>query len=148
MRWVRALNGGNRASSGLAGLDEILGGFGGGRLHLVEGRPGTGKTTLGMQFPMAGRDQPEKILFVSMSETRSDLDVIAGAQGWSLDGIENFELASPDAGEGGDKRRTMFRASEVELGEPLADFQDIMSGTPTYVGSQAILSWPRDENSP
>ena len=89
------LSGSDRASSGLASLDEILGGgFVKGRLHLVEGRPGTGKTTLGMQFVLAGRDQNEKVLYVSMSETRDELQAVAGAHGWSLEGVEMCELVA------------------------------------------------------
>jgi circadian clock protein KaiC len=114
------LNGNDRASSGLAGLDEILGGgFALGRLHLVEGKPGTGKTTLGLQFTLAGRDRGEKALYVSMSETRSELQAVAQAHGWLLDGVELCELVPPDAENGDDNRQTMFRPSEVELGETI-----------------------------
>jgi circadian clock protein KaiC len=117
---VRILSGSDRASSGLAGLDEILGGgFVLGRLHLVEGRPGTGKTTLGMHFVLAGRDQHEKVLYVSMSETRDELQAVASAHGWSLEGVEMCELVPPDAEEGDGNRQTMFRPSEVELGETM-----------------------------
>jgi circadian clock protein KaiC len=117
---VRILSGSDRASSGLAGLDEILGGgFVLGRLHLVEGRPGTGKTTLGMHFVLAGRDQHEKVLYVSMSETRDELQAVASAHGWSLDGVEMCELVPPDVEEGDGNRQTMFRPSEVELGETM-----------------------------
>ena len=67
------MNGSDKASSGLSSLDDILGGgYVLGRLHLVEGKPGTGKTTVGMHFALAGRDQHEKVLYVSMSETRED----------------------------------------------------------------------------
>jgi circadian clock protein KaiC len=103
----------------VAGLDEILdGGFVSGRLHLVEGKPGTGKTTLALQFVMAGRDQSEATLYVSMSETRSELQAVVKAHGWSLKGIELCELAPPDlVGEA--NRQTVFRPSEVELGETM-----------------------------
>jgi circadian clock protein KaiC len=114
------LSGSDRASSGLASLDEILGGgFVLGRLHLVEGRPGTGKTTLGMQFVLAGRDQNEKVLYVSMSETRDELHAVANAHGWSLEGVEMCELVPPDTDDGDGNRQTMFRPSEVELGETM-----------------------------
>ena len=117
---VRTLSGSDRAPSGLAGLDDILGGgFVLGRLHLVEGKAGTGKTTLGMQFVLAGRDRGEKVLYVSMSETRDELQAVAVTHGWSLEGIEIFELVPPDAAEGDDNRQTMFRPSEVELGETM-----------------------------
>lgn len=114
------MSGSDRASSGLASLDEILGGgFVLGRLHLVEGRPGTGKTTLGMHFVLAGRDQNEKVLYVSMSETRDELQAVSGAHGWSLKGVEMCELVPPDAEDGDGNRQTMFRPSEVELGETI-----------------------------
>jgi circadian clock protein KaiC len=112
------LSGSERASSGLTDLDEILGGgFVLGRLHLVESRPGTGKTTLGMQFVLAGRDRNEKVLYVSMSETRDELEAVASAHRWSLEGVEMCELVPPDAEDGDGNRQTMFRPSEVELGE-------------------------------
>ena len=113
------LSGNDRASSGLAGLDDILGGgFVRGRLHLLEGRPGTGKTTLAMQFILAGRDRSETVLYVSMSETRSELEAVAAAHGWSLGGIELCELVPPDI-DGATNRQTVFRPSEVELGETM-----------------------------
>src|SRR5260370_8621246 len=108
------------ASSGLVGLDDILGGgFVRGRLRLVEGRAGTGKTTLGMQFILAGRDRGEKVLYITMSETLNELQAVAVAHGWSLEGIEICELVPPDMAEGDDNRQTMFPASEVELGETM-----------------------------
>lgn len=113
------MEGSDRASSGLVGLDSILGGgFVRGRLHLVEGKPGTGKTTLAMQFILAGRDQSETVLHVSMSETRAELESVASSHGWSLDGVEICELTPPDF-EGDSNRQTMFRPSDVELGETI-----------------------------
>src|SRR3981189_764166 len=117
---ARTLNGSDRASSGLTGLDDILGGgLVLGRLHLVEGKAGTGKTTLGMQFILAGRDRGEKVLYITMSETLNELQAVAVAHGWSLDGVKICELVPPDIAEGDDNRQTMFRASEVELGETM-----------------------------
>jgi circadian clock protein KaiC len=119
------VSGSDRTSSGLAGLDEILGGgFVLGRLHLVEGRPGTGKTTLGMHFVLAGRDRNEKVLYVSMSETRDELQAVASAHGWSLERVELCELMPPDAEDGDGNRQTMFRPSEVELGETIRLLSD------------------------
>ena len=113
------MSGKDRVSSGLAGLDNILGGgFVRGRLHLIEGRPGTGKTTLAMQFILAGRDQSETVLYVSMSETRAELEAVAAAHGWSLAGLELCELVPPDI-DGATSRQTVFRPSEVELGETM-----------------------------
>src|SRR5260370_4535459 len=117
---VRTLSGSERASSGVAGLDDILGGgFIPGRLHLLEGKEGTGKTTLGMQFVLAGRDGGEKVLFVSMSESLNELHTVAVAHGWSLGGIELCELVPPDAAESDENRQTMFRPSEVRLVETM-----------------------------
>ena len=116
---ARILKGSDRVSSGFAGLDEILGGgFVRRRLHVVEGRPGTGKTTLAMQFVMAGRDQSETVLYVSMSETRDELQTVANSHGWSLEGIQICELVPPDIA-ADHNRQTMFRSSEVELGETI-----------------------------
>jgi circadian clock protein KaiC len=113
-------SGGERASSGVAGLDDILvGGFIRGHLHLVQGRSGTGKTTLGLQFVLAGRDQGEKVLYVAMSETCDELRLVADSHGWSLDGIEVSELTPPGAEEGDGNRQTVFHPSEVELGETM-----------------------------
>src|SRR5260370_1370271 len=117
---VRTLSGSERASSGVAGLDDILGGgFVPGCLHFLEGKAGTGKTTLGMQFVLAGRDGDEKVLFVGMSESLNELHTVAVAHGWSLGGIELCELVPPDAAESDENRQTMFRPSEVELGETM-----------------------------
>ncbi len=117
---VRTLSGSDRAPPGYAGLDDILGGgFVLARIHLVEGKAGTGKTTLGMQFVLAGRERGEKVLFITMSETRDELQAVAVTHGWSLEGIEISELVPPDAAEGDENRQTMFRPSEVELGETM-----------------------------
>jgi len=71
-----------------------------------------------MQFVLAGRDRSETVLYVSMSETRGELQAVAASHGWSLEGIELCELVPPDIA--GDKnRQTMFRSSEVELGETI-----------------------------
>jgi circadian clock protein KaiC len=113
------LRGSDRVSSGSVGLDDILGGgFVRGRTHVVEGKPGTGKTTLAMQFILAGRDRSETVLYVSMSETRGELQAVASSHGWSLEGIELCELLPPDIESDAD-RQTVFRSSEVELGETI-----------------------------
>lgn len=104
-----------RVSSGLAALDLILdGGFVRKRINLIEGTPGTGKTTVGMQFLLAGRDQGEKTLYVTLSETAEELRAVAEAHNWTLEGIDVFELGPPD---GASQAQTVFHSSEVELGE-------------------------------
>lgn len=107
----------SKVSSGMTTLDAILGGgFVRGRIHLVEGAPGTGKTTLGLQFLMDGRDKDEKTLYITLSESRDELNAVARAHGWSLDGVEIFEL-SPPGDLNGAAGQTVFHSSEVELGE-------------------------------
>ncbi len=113
------MRGDGRASSGMAQLDDILdGGFVEHRLHLIEGEPGTGKTTLGLQFLQAGRQQGERTLYITLSETADELNAVARAHHWSLDGIDIFELTPPD-GELSEAGQTMFHSSEVELGETM-----------------------------
>src|SRR5688572_29942287 len=83
----------DRVSTGISGLDALLrGGLTANRMYLVEGLPGTGKTTLALQFLMAGRDRGESTLYVTLSETETELTSIAKSHGWSLDGIRIFPL--------------------------------------------------------
>ena len=104
-----------RVSSGLSALDAILdGGFVRKRINLIEGTPGTGKTTVGLQFLMAGRRHDEKTLYITLSETAEELRAVAEAHKWSLEGIEIFELAPSDETA---HAQTVFHSSEVELGE-------------------------------
>ena len=104
------------ASTGIEGLDDILrGGYPRGRLLLVEGDPGVGKTTLALQFLLEGRDRGERCLYITLSETREELEAVAAAHGWSLDGIELFEL--PVSHTTLHERNTLFHPSEVELAE-------------------------------
>src|SRR5687767_5783418 len=95
-------------SSGIPGLDGLLdGGFPKNRLHLVEGDPGAGKTTLAMAFLLAGVDRGEKCLYVTLSETAAELRGVATSHGWSLSDIELCELA-PDDGRGADEHYTLY----------------------------------------
>ena len=82
-------------ATGIAGLDDILGGgLARNHLYLIEGDPGTGKTTIAMQFLMEGTRRGQKGLYVTLSESKTELLEIAESHGWSLDGIEVFELGS------------------------------------------------------
>jgi circadian clock protein KaiC len=106
-----------RASTGIAGLDDILGGGLPARhLYLVEGTPGAGKTTLGLQFLRRGVEQGEKGLYITLSETASELHTVAASHGWSLEGIEVFELVT-DEGLSADAEQSILHPAEVELGE-------------------------------
>src|SRR4030081_940850 len=82
-----------RISSGSAALDDILdGGFDRERVYLYEGRPGTGKTTLALQFLLEGVRNGETVLYVSLSESERELRLVARRHGWTLDGIDVFEI--------------------------------------------------------
>jgi circadian clock protein KaiC len=102
--------------TGIPGLDDILGGgLPAERLYLVEGDPGTGKTTLSLQFLLEGRARGERGVYVTLSETADELEGVARSHGWSLDGLSIVDtlsvpnLAEPDA------QYTVFHPSEVEL---------------------------------
>src|SRR4029453_19138624 len=83
----------NRLRTGVPGLDDILhGGLIAERLYLVDGNPGSGKTTFALQFLMAGATQGEKCLYVTLSQTKQELMDGANSHGWSLDGIDIVEL--------------------------------------------------------
>lgn len=111
-------------SVGIKGLDEILaGGLDANRVYLIEGRPGTGKTTLALQFLLDGARQGEKTLYISLSETEQELRVIAQRHGWSLDGITVFELSS-EANLDPDQELTVFQPSAVELSETTKGITD------------------------
>jgi circadian clock protein KaiC len=105
------------AASGVEGLDDILrGGYPTGRVILIEGDPGAGKTTVALQFLIEGQKRGERGLYVSLSETREELNAVATSHGWSLEGIEIFELTPPQAFDD-DEQNTLFHPSEVELAE-------------------------------
>jgi len=83
----------DRLSTGIAGLDYILkGGLPKSRLHLIEGSPGTGKTTLALMFVLEGERLGEKGLYITLSESKEELISAAASHGWSLDGIEILDL--------------------------------------------------------
>jgi circadian clock protein KaiC len=105
-------------STGIDGLDQILcGGLTPDRVYLVEGVPGSGKTTLALQFLLAGARRREPVLYVTLSETEAELHAIATSHGWSLDGIDVRELVPSEASLLPDDQYTMFHPSEVELSE-------------------------------
>jgi circadian clock protein KaiC len=104
-------------STGIAGLDDILGGgLTPQRVYLVEGSPGAGKTTLGLQFLLDGVANGDSGLYITLSETADELQAVAASHGWSIADLTLFELAGETALDI-DAQQSVFHPSEVELGE-------------------------------
>jgi circadian clock protein KaiC len=102
-------------STGVAGLDDILaGGLPARRVYLIDGAPGSGKTTLALQFLLAGAARGEPGLYVTLSESEEELGQVATSHGWSLEGIEVVELPTEDPETDGEAY-TIFHPAEVEL---------------------------------
>jgi circadian clock protein KaiC len=118
-------SGNARAATGIAGLDEILrGGFPKHRLHVIEGAPGAGKTTLALQFLLEGIRRGERVLYVTLSETAEELREVADSHGWSLDQIDLLELDSLPQLLEEENEYTVFHPSDVELGETTRRIRD------------------------
>jgi circadian clock protein KaiC len=108
-------------------LDEVLkGGVPTKRLLLIEGDPGSGKTTLGLQFLLEGKRCGETGLYVSLSESREEIISVAESHGWSLDGIRIFELPAPEEALSPQAHYTMFHSAEVELTPVLKNVLDVV----------------------
>jgi circadian clock protein KaiC len=115
---LQSANGEPVVGTGVQGLDYILrGGLPANHLYLIEGDPGTGKTTLALQFLLEGLRAGEKGLYVTLSESKSELHTVATSHGWSLDGIGLFELASLEQRLQAAEQYTVFHPSEIELSE-------------------------------
>lgn len=109
-----------RIESGVPGLDEVLcGGLLPNRVYLVEGKTGTGKTTLALQFLLAGVKAGERCMLVTLAETEEELRISAASHGWTLEGIDILEVFASQESLTPDSRYTMYHPSEVELAETL-----------------------------
>ena len=107
-----------RISTGCEGLDMVLGGgLDPRRMYLYEGRPGSGKTTLALQFLLEGIARRERCLYVTLSETERELRLVAKRHGWSLDGIDVFELVPPETSLDPSQELTVLHPAEMELNE-------------------------------
>jgi circadian clock protein KaiC len=108
-----------RAGTGVVGLDNVLGGgFACNRLHLLEGNPGSGKTTIALQFLMAGAAEGEVGIYVSLAETEQELRAGARSHGWTLDDkVEIFELVPPESVLDPEQQQSLLYSSDLELGE-------------------------------
>jgi circadian clock protein KaiC len=111
--------GADKARTGVPGLDEVLaGGFTAGRVFLLEGNPGTGKTTIALRFLLEGAAAGEQCLYVTLSETEQELRDGAASHGWTIDGnIEVFELAPAESMLDANQQQSLLYSSDLELGE-------------------------------
>jgi circadian clock protein KaiC len=116
-----------RISTGVTGLDDILGGgLTPDRVYLIEGTPGAGKTTLALQFLLDGVAKGERGLYVTLSETADELRAVAATHGWSLNDLDLFELVS-EAGIDPDREQSILHPAEIELGETTRRVMEQMS---------------------
>lgn len=108
-----------KAKTGISGLDDVLiGGLSRGNIFLLEGAPGAGKTTVALQFLMAGAQAGEQSLYITLSETAEELRASARSHGWELDSrIEVFEVIPPESLLDSDQQQSLLYSSDLELGE-------------------------------
>ena len=107
-----------KQTTGIAGLDEILGsGLPANRLYVLEGQPGSGKTTFAIQFLREGVRLGQRVLYVTLSETQEELNDVAISHNWTLDGIDQIELNSISEQLQEEANYTVYHPSDVELGE-------------------------------
>ncbi|HWO25990.1 MAG TPA: ATPase domain-containing protein [Kofleriaceae bacterium] len=108
----------DRARTGIAGLDTILcGGLPRDRIYLVDGDPGVGKTTVALQFLLSGAERGERGLYITLSESESEVRQIASSHGWSIDEVALFELSALEQQMRIESQNSIFRPSDVELTE-------------------------------
>lgn len=115
----------SKAAFGVEGLDEILdGGLPRNRIYLLQGDPGSGKTTLALHFLLEGASKGERVLYITLSETAEELNSVARSHGWSLDHVNLFELSAMEETVKFDTHQTVFPPSEIELNQTTQKFLD------------------------
>lgn len=116
-----------QARFGIPGLDDVLGGgLERTRMYLVEGMPGTGKTTMALQLLIDGASAGERCLYITLSETEDELRGAAASHGWTLEGIDVFELVPPESLLDENQRQSLLYSSDLELGETTKRIFDAM----------------------
>lgn len=127
---------GRLVSTGVPGLDEVLhGGLPPRGLYFVGGAPGTGKSTLGLQYLLEGRRRGESTLFITLSQSRRDLERIARSHGFDLDGIQVEEISAVTLAQGAERRQTVLDAADVEL----SSATDALESLVTRSGAQRVV---------
>lgn len=123
------------AGFGITGLDNILaGGLERGRVYLLEGAPGTGKTTASMSFLLEGARLGERGLYITLSETEEELRGTARSHGWTMDGVDIFELVPPESLLDEQQQQSLLYSSDLELGETTRMiFESVETKTPLRV---------------
>jgi circadian clock protein KaiC len=117
---LKASSGIRRIQTGIEGLDDILGGgLPQGHLYLVEGDPGTGKTTLALQFLLEGIKQGESVIYVTLSESKTELEEVARSHGWPTGSLSIYEMIPTDDDLSPEAQYTVFHPSEVELADTI-----------------------------
>lgn len=110
------------AATGIEGFDHILlGGFPRNHVYLLQGDPGVGKTTLGLQFLIEGARNGESALYITLSESKSDLEAVAESHGWDISGVHLYEELVGEESLADDET-TVFYPAEVELGKTIKAF--------------------------
>src|SRR6476646_4553328 len=119
-----------RCPSGIEGFDDILaGGLPRDCVYLIQGDPGSGKTTLALQFLLEGLRRGESGFYVTLSETKKELLKVARSHGWSLEGIPLLELSAIESLLRPEAQTTVFHPSEVELTKVSRLLQDELEKT-------------------
>lgn len=117
-----------KAATGVAGLDDILrGGLATGHVFLLEGTPGTGKTTIALKYLLEGAKVGDRCLYITLSESDPELRAGAASHGWTLDdNITVFELVPPETVLDSSQQQTLLYASDLELGETTQSIVDVI----------------------